>query len=148
MNEFIRFYGWGVNMKFHMAIYTMALAAMDCAIMWLLGERELPILTLLEMAVISFAVAVLESWIFPKDGTWEGASMVRRTALWALVCNLGFIGGAAAFGWFSGVPAWAAALLILVLECGLGAMWFAMHVALKKDTEQLNRKLQQYKNEN
>lgn len=82
------------------------------------------------------------------DASWEGASMVRRTTLWALVCNLGFIGGAAAFGWFSGVPAWAAGLLILVLECGLAAMWFAMHVVLKKDTEQLNRKLQKYKNEN
>lgn len=144
MNEFIRFYGWGVNMKFHMAIYTLALVATDGLVLWLMGERAIPILILLEMMLVSFGVAVLESWIFPRDRSFEGRTMVRRTALWALVCNLGFAGGAAVLGWFRGVPLWAAVLLVVFLEWGLSAMWFAMHVALKRDTEQLNRKLRDY----
>lgn len=144
MNEFIRFYGWGVNMKFHMAIYTLALVATDGLVLWLMGERTVPILVLVEMMLVSFGVAVLESWIFPRDRAFEGRAMVRRTALWVLVCNLGFLGGAGAFGWFRGVPLWAAALLVLFLEWGLGAMWFAIHVALNKDTQNLNQKLQDY----
>lgn len=146
MREFIRFYGWGVNMKFHMAIYTLALTALEGFVQWLMGESVIPIVTLLEMMIVSLVISIIESLIFPREGSWEGAAMVRRTALWALVCNLGFIGGSAAFHWFSGIPVWAAVLLILLLEGGLVSMWFAMHVALKKDTEQLNQKLQQYKN--
>lgn len=145
MSEFIRFYGWGVNMKFHMAIYTLALTALEGLVKWLMGESVIPIMTLLEMMIISLIVSIIESLIFPREGSWEGAAMIRRTALWALVCNLGFIGGAAVFHWFAGIPVWAAVLLIVLLEGGLASMWFAMHVALKKDTEQLNQKLQQFK---
>lgn len=147
MNEFIRFYTWGIKMKFHMSIYTLALIAVNGFAKWLMGERSITILTLVEMMLICFVIAVLEAWIFPEEGTWEGAAMIRRTILWGLICNVGFIGGAVAFDWFSGISGWAAILLLLFLEGGLAAMWFAMHVALKKDTRQLNRKLQQYKNE-
>ncbi|MGE4277778.1 MAG: hypothetical protein AB7E30_11475 [Lawsonibacter sp.] len=146
MNTFIRLYGWSMNMKFHMAIYTLALAALDGVVQWLMGVRTLPILTLLEMMVVSMVVAMLESWIFPREGAWEGMAMVRRTVLWALMCNLGFVGGALVFGWFQGVPVWAAALLVLFLEFGVTAMWFGMHVVLKKDTEHLNRNLKDYQN--
>ena len=147
MNEFIRFYGWGVNMKFHMAIYTLALVSTDSLALWLMGARSVPILVLVEMALVSFGVAVLESWIFPRDRAFEGKTMVRRTALWALMCNMGFAGGAVVFGWFRGVPVWAGALLVLFLEWGLGAMWFGMHVALKKDTESLNQTLRDYQSQ-
>lgn len=148
MNEFIRFYTWGIKMKFHMAIYTLALIATNGFVKWLMGERSITILTLLEMMLICFAIALLETWIFPEEGIWEGSAMVRRTVLWGLVCNTGFIGGTLAFDWFSGIPGWAAIVLLLFLEGGLAAMWFAMHVALQKDTEQLNQKLQLYKNGN
>ena len=147
MNEFIRFYGWGVTMKFHMAIYTLALIAVDGLVQWLMGARAIPILTLLEMMLAAFGVAVVESFIFPRDGEWTGAALARRTALWAVVCNLGFAGGAVALGWFDGVPLWGGAALVLFLEFGLCAMWFAMHVVLKRDTRSLNKKLRDYQNQ-
>lgn len=146
MNAFIRLYGWSMTMKFHMAIYTLSLVALDGVTLWLMGERAIPILTLLEMTVVSMAVAMLESWIFPREGAWEGMSLVRRTALWALMCNLGFIGGALVFGWFQNVPGWAAILLVLFLEFGITAMWFGVHVVLKKDTQHLNQNLKDYQN--
>lgn len=147
MKQFIRLYGWGTNLKLHMAIYAVALIITDCLVQWLMGVRALPILTLVEIIAVALVVAVLEAIIFPQDGDWEGGAMARRTALWALMCNLCFIGASVAFGWFAGIPVWAAALLAVYLECGLAAMWFAMHVALKRDTRRLNRGLQAYKNE-
>lgn len=144
MNAFIRLYGWSMTMKFHMAIYTLALIALDGVTLWLMGARTIPILTLLEMMVVSMVVAMLESWIFPREGAWEGGILVRRTALWALMCNLVFIGGALVFGWFRGVPIWAAVLLVLFLEFTVAAMWFGIHVVLKKDTEHLNQNLKDY----
>ena len=145
--EFIHYYSWGVTMKHHMGIYLAALVFASGITQWLMGQRSIPILVLGEMLLVSMAVAVLESWIFPRGGVWEGRTLIRRTALWALVCNLGFVGGAALWGWFDGVPLWAAALLALFLELGLASMWFADHVALRRDTQRLNEQRRQYQSE-
>ena len=132
--EFIHYYSWGL-------VFT------DCIAQWLMGRQSIPILVLGEMLLVSMGVAVLESWIFPRREVWEGEALIRRTALWALVSNLGFVGGAALCGWFDGVPLWGAALLALFLEFGLASMWFADHVALRRDTQRLNERLRQYQNE-
>ena len=39
--------------------------------------------------------------------------------LLGLLCNLGFVGGALALGWFSNVPLWGGIFLVLFLEWGL-----------------------------
>ena len=70
-----------------------------------MGHRELPIPMLVEMLLVSAAVAALESWILPLTG--NGGTLLWRTVLWTLVCNLGFAGGAL-LGWFSGMPLWGA----------------------------------------
>ena len=54
------------------------------------------------------------------------------------------LGGALALGWFSNVPLWGGIFLVLFLEWGLSAMWFGLHVALRRDTRSLNRKLSEY----
>ena len=144
MQKFINFYSWGVNMKFHMGIYAVALIFFNGLARWLMGERTIPILALVEMALAAAVVAMAESWIFPRYQEWEGRALTRRTALWVLVCNLGFLGCSVAFGWFRGLPLWGGALLILFLEGGIAAMWFATHVALKQDSKWLNNKLRQY----
>ena len=74
----------------------------------------------------------------------EPSSLRVRTVWWGLLCNLGFVGGALALGWFSNVPLWGGIFLVLFLEWGLSAMWFGLHVALRRDTRSLNRKLSEY----
>ena len=126
MQKFINFYSWGVNMKFHMGIYAVALIFFNGLARWLMGERTIPILALVEMALAAAVVAMAESWI---------------------LCNLGFLGGAVVFQWFQGVPLWGMGALVLVMEAGIFAMWFATHVALKKDSKWLNYKLKQYQSQ-
>ena len=92
-DEFVRFYGWGIIVKYHMALYTVGLVSAAGAVRWLMGHRELPIPMLVEMLLVSAAVAALESWILPFDREWEGGTLLWRTVLWTLVCNLGFAGG-------------------------------------------------------
>ena len=147
MQEFIRFYSWGVDMKFHMGLYFAALVFTNSLTRWLMGERSIPIQALLEMILTAFGGAVIESWIVPRCRELEGPSLTRRTALWVLVCNLGFLGGAVVFQWFQGVPLWGMGALVLVMEAGIFAMWFATHVALKKDSKWLNYKLKQYQSQ-
>ena len=90
----------------HMGIYAVALIFFNGLARWLMGERTIPILALVEMALAAAVVAMAESWIFPRYQEWEGRALTRRTALWVLVCNLGFLGGAVVFQWFQGVPLW------------------------------------------
>ena len=142
MGEFIRFYSWGLSMKFHMAVYTLALVFFKAIFNALAGEGSVSSLTMLQMLLVSMAVAILESFLFPEGRELEPSALRVRTVWWGLLCNLGFVGGALALGWFSNVPLWGGIFLVLFLEWGLSAMWFGLHVALRRDTRSLNRKLE------
>ena len=144
MGEFIRFYSWGLSMKFHMAVYTLALVFFKAIFNALAGEGSVSSLTMLQMLLVSMAVAILESFLFPEGRELEPSALRVRTVWWGLLCNLGFVGGALALGWFSNVPLWGGIFLVLFLEWGLSAMWFGLHVALRRDTRSLNRKLSEY----
>ena len=154
MGEFIRFYSWGLSMKFHMAVYTLALVFFKAIFNALAGEGSVSSLTMLQMLLVSMAVAILESFLFPEGRELEPSALRVRTVWWGLLCNLGFVGGALALGWFSNVPLWGGIFLVLLgmfgaamaffLEWGLSAMWFGLHVALRRDTRSLNRKLSEY----
>lgn len=144
MGEFIRFYSWGLSMKFHMAVYTLALVFFKAIFNALAGEGSVSSLTMLQMLLVSMAVAILESFLFPEG---PGAGAVRPAGCGPSVgaaVQPGFVGGALALGWFSNVPLWGGIFLVLFLEWGLSAMWFGLHVALRRDTRSLNRKLSEY----
>ena len=104
MGEFIRFYSWGLSMKFHMAVYTLALVFFKAIFNALAGEGSVSSLTMLQMLLVSMAVAILESFLFPEGRELEPSALRVRTVWWGLLCNLGFVGGALALGWFSNVP--------------------------------------------
>lgn len=74
MGEFIRFYSWGLSMKFHMAVYTLALVFFKAIFNALAGEGSVSSLTMLQMLLVSMAVAILESFLFPEG---PGAGAVR-----------------------------------------------------------------------
>ena len=133
MGEFIRFYSWGLSMKFHMAVYTLALVFFKAIFNALAGEGSVSSLTMLQMLLVSMAVAILESFLFPEGRELEPSALRVRTVWWGL-----------ALGWFSNVPLWGGIFLVLFLEWGLSAMWFGLHVALRRDTRSLNRKLSEY----
>lgn len=144
MKEFLQFYHWGMMTKLHMSMYALALLFCKGVESLLRGERSIAILTMAQMVVVSFLVAVLESFLFPQDAELSPQTLRGRTILWAVVCNLGFAGGALALGWFSAVPLWGAALLIAALEGGLCAMWVGMHLARQRETKRLNDGLQRF----
>lgn len=145
MKEFMRFYRWGMNMKLHMAIYTLALVFFRGLIEILLGNDSISLLMLVQMLLTSMVVAIIESFCLP-DKLNEDA-LKQRTILWVLMCNLLFIGASVIFQWFNDIPAWGYIILILILEGGLFAMWFGVHVVQKMDTRDLNTHLKQFQKE-
>ncbi len=147
MKEFIGFYRWGLSMKFHMAIYTLALVFFKALTNLYRGETGVASLTMLQMMVACMILAILETALFPEDRELEPRKMKTRTALWVVAANVLLGGGALLLGWFAGVPVWMGVLLAMFLEGGLFSMWFGVHVALKKDTKRLNENLRSFQKE-
>ena len=142
MNGFNRFYLWGVNMKYHMGIYTVAGVFFKAIANALQGVYTVDSLTMLQMLVVSMLFASAETAIFP-EGKAFGDSL-GRTALWALLANVAFLGGALGFGWFRGIPVWGGIVLAVILEGAMVAMWYAMWLERKWDTRDLNRNLKKF----
>ena len=145
MNGFNRFYLWGLKMKYHMGIYTVAGIFFKAIANALQGVYSVDTLTMLEMLVVSMIFASAETVIFP-EGKALGDSL-WRTALWAVLANVLFLGGALVMGWFRGIPLWGGVLLVVILEGAMVAMLYAMWLEKRWDTKNLNRNLQKFQGE-
>ena len=142
MSGFNRFYLWGVKMKYHMSIYTVAGVFFKAIINALQGVYTVDILTMLEMLVVSMVFASAETAIFTEEKPFGDSK--GRVLLWGLLANVAFLGGALGFGWFRDVPVWGGVLLVMILEGAMVAMWYAMWLERKWDTRDLNRNLKKY----
>ena len=140
MKTYLRLYRWSMQMKLHMALYTFAAVFFKIICNLLQGSRQVSIVDLATIWLVSLVFAILETVLFPENAPCTK----ERSLLWLAVANLCFVGGALLFGWFQGVPVWGGALLILGLELGLGMMWFGDRFVLKMDTAQLNEQLLRY----
>lgn len=142
MSGFNRFYLWGVKMKYHMSIYTVAGVFFKAIVNALQGVYTVDILTMLEMLVVSMVFASAETAIFTEEKPFGDSK--GRVLLWGLLANVAFLGGALGFGWFRDVPVWGGVLLVMILEGAMVAMWYAMWLEWKWDTRDLNRNLKKY----
>lgn len=142
MSGFNRFYLWGVKMKYHMSIYTVAGVFFKAIVNALQGVYTVDILTMLEMLVVSMVFASAETAIFTEEKPFGDSK--GRVLLWGLLANVAFLGGALGFGWFRGVPVWAGVILVVIPEGAMVAMWYAMWLERKWDTRDLNRNLKKY----
>lgn len=145
MNGFNRFYLWGLKMKYHMGIYTVAGIFFKAIVNALQGVNSVDTLTMLEMLVVSVLFASVETAIFPEGYTLGDSA--GRTILWAVLANAAFVGGALGFGWFRGIPVWGGIALTVILEGAMLAMWYAMWLEKKRDTRDLNRNLKKFQGE-
>ncbi len=140
MNNFLRLYRWSMQMKLHMALYTFVAIFIKALVNLALGIYSVPSLDMLTMWLTCMAFAIIESLLFAGSGERTAV----RSALWIALANLLFIGGACVFGWFEGVPVWCGALLVLIMELGLGMMWFGDRFVLRMDSAELTRLLKRY----
>lgn len=144
MEQFNRFYLWGVDTKYRMGLYFSAAVFFKGLTGALTGQWKVETLTLLEMLLACFAFACLESALFPHGKQWAERGQGRRIALWAVLANVIFIGCAWGLHWFSGIPVWGGLLLVLFLEWALVAMWYALRLKERRDTAALNRGLRRF----
>ena len=144
MEQFNRFYLWGVNTKYRMGLYFSAAVFFKGLVNALLGLWTVDTLILLEMLLACFAFACLESAIFPHGKEWPKEGQGKRVLLWAALANLIFAGCGWALCWFPGIPLWGALVLLLILEYCLAAMWYALRLKEQRDTAALNQGLRRF----
>lgn len=142
MSGFNRFYLWGLKMKYHMSIYTVAGIFFKAVVNALQGVYTVDTLTMLQMLVVSLVFASIETAIFTEGHPFGDSK--SRIILWAVLANVAFIGGALGFGWFRGIPVWGGIVLTVILEVAMFAMWYAMWLEKKWDTRDLNRNLKKF----
>ena len=130
--------------KYNMGLYFSGLVFMKAISDAVSGRFAMDTPILMEMLLVCMVFACVEGALFPHHR--EQTCLRRNTILWVLLAHAAFPGGAAILGWFAPAPGWMLLLLLLTFEASLGAMWFGFHVALKQDSRQLNRRLQQYQN--
>lgn len=140
MKLFLRLYRWSMRMKLHMAMYTFAAVFLKVMYNLIQGVFAVQSIDLLTMWLMGLALAVIESALLPENTDWSAA----RSVVWLAAANVLFVGGAACFHWFPGVPLWGALVLILITEMGLGMMWFGNRFVLRIDSAELTRQLKQY----
>ena len=145
MEQFNRFYLWGVNAKYRMGLYFAAAVSFKGLVNVLLGSWIVETLILLEMLLACFAFACAETALFPHGKTLPVEK--KRVALWAVLANVIFIGCAWGLNWFPGIPLWGALVLVLFLESSLGGMWYALWLKEKRDTAVLNQGLRRFRGE-
>ena len=144
MKYYLKLYRWSMQMKLRMGLY--ALGLLFCKMIWnwsqgVVTVRSLEIVTIWAACLI---FAMLETVLLPA-GREHSALQV---AVWACAANLIFIGGALLAGWFRGINAAGAVLLIALLELFAAMMWFGDHVAMRADSLELNRQLKEYQRRN
>ena len=145
MEQFNRFYLWGVNTKYRMGLYFSAAVFFKGLVNVLLGNWTVDIVVLLEMLLACFAFACMETALFPHGKNLLAEK--KRVALWAVLANVIFLGCGWGLHWFPGVPLWGGLLLVLLLEYALAAMWYALWLNEKRDTVALNQGLRRFQSE-
>lgn len=144
MNTFLKLYRWGIGIKLYLSIYTLGLLFFKCLYELLMGSSSVPVLAIFEMIVVAFLLSLLQWFCFPPHRDLAKRALFGRTAVWAVGSNLFIVGGTLLFGWFSEVPLWGGAVLIVILEIGLAALWLAVYLAQQMDTKHLNSRLKAY----
>ena len=142
MEQFNRFYLWGLNTKYRMGLYFAAAVSFKGLVNALLRLWTVDTLILLEMLLACFAFACLETAIFPHGKNLLAEK--KRVALWAVLANVIFLGCGWMLRWFPGIPLWGALVLVLFLESSLGGMWYALWLKEKRDTAALNQGLRRF----
>ncbi|MGI6028383.1 MAG: hypothetical protein ACOX81_03100 [Candidatus Heteroscillospira sp.] len=146
MRKLFRFYGWGMSLLLHAAVYALAMILCKCVVCLIMKEPAIEVNAVLEMLAMSVVFVCIEAALFPRGIVFAGSILAFRTAIWVALCNLLFAAGAMAFRWYPGIPLWGSCALLLVLELCLTALWFGSNVVLRIQNAELGRFAQKYQN--
>lgn len=145
MNEFKKFYVWGMNAKFYMAIYFAATVFIIGIVLAMTGQQDsIELITLVQILLVDMIIAFLQVGILNEQTDYSRSIFFGRSILWLVIAVGLTVGASILFGWFGGLPAWCNLLLGFFMLFGLSATLFGLKFEQEQDTIKLNSNLRTY----
>ena len=141
MKAFKRFYIWGMDTKRDMGVYFAALVFLCGLVAACFGQTSLRLIVLLEMLVVSFAIAVLQSFLLPESTDYTRGLFFGRSLIWAGGSALAIFAASLAGGWLAAGGLLPCALLGVFMFVGLFAMLVGERFKQEVETAELNEAL-------
>ena len=141
MKTFKHFYIWGMDTKRDMGVYFSALVFLCGLVAACFGQTSLRLLVLLEMLVLSFAIAALQSFLLPEGTDYTRGLFFGRALLWAGGSALAIFAASLAGGWLAAGGALSCVLLGAFMFVGLFMMLVGERFKQEVETVQLNEAL-------
>lgn len=99
MQAFKRFYVWGMNAKFYMGIYFVAIVFLTGVVTALTGGESLRLVHLLQMLIVAMGAALAQVLLLEGRHPRSAASLRVRSVLWVVGTAVATGACAAAFDW-------------------------------------------------
>lgn len=144
MNQFQRFYLWGMHVKFFMGLYFAVMVALAGLLTVAFGGTTLLLVTLLEMFLVSIVIAFVQVCILPASVDFSRSIFSLRTVIWLVFSFFCVVLTAQFGGWFATLPAfcpWAMGGFMLL---GCAAILLGLKFQQDADTLRLNAQLKKY----
>lgn len=141
MKTFKRFYIWGMDTKRDMGVYFSALVFLCGLVAACFRQTSLRLLVLLEMLLLSFAIAALQSFLLPEGTDYTRGLFFGRALLWAGGSALAIFAASLAGGWLAAGGALSCVLLGAFMFVGLFMMLVGERFKQEVETVQLNEAL-------
>jgi hypothetical protein len=136
-----RLYLWVTKAKYTMGIFFVAFVVVYL-FFGLVSEGALVTLdffTALEMVFACFFIGLLQQIIIPM-----GRLNRSRCALWIVSGVLITLVFSLVFRWFERFPLWCFILFMIFMALGMGAIILGYYLELNRETQRLNRGLEQF----
>lgn len=145
MKWFRSMYVWAMNAKLFMALYFIVMLFVLGLVSVLSGMYSVPLLTLLEMLLVSALVAALQRLLLDDSTDYSHGVFFSRSVLWLAVSTAIVLGAAVLFGWFAGFTAWSMAAFGAFWLLALSLTLLGLKYEQDADTVRLNDDLHRFK---
>lgn len=145
MQAFKRFYVWGMNAKFYMGIYFVAIVFLTGVVTALTGGESLRLVHLLQMLIVAMGAALAQVLLLEGRHPRSAASLRVRSVLWVVGTAVATGTCAAAFDWLEQAQSYGPWLLGGCMVLGCGAMLLGLRFEQEADSCRLEQELEAYR---
>lgn len=105
------------------------------------GEKNVRIMVLFEMMALGYISAWTQKALFLREHVYSRAEYVICEVLWNIMPSVFVPVFASVFGWFDGMPEWAAMAFYIIMACYFVLVWLFLRFIHYEETVKMNRQL-------
>ena len=103
MKKFSRLYKYGMNIKMHAALYSIALLIIISMVKLLQGINSIEVSIVFQVFIVSLVLGFIDLACFPIDKKLIKEQFIFNSIIWIGCANFLFIPSAIVFNWFEGL---------------------------------------------